>query len=76
MTNNLSILGATGSIGTQALDVCEKRGIRITCLTAHSNDKLLEQQARKYRPHTPPSGCSPGWRAFAFVRQTTQPTPF
>ena len=52
MTNNLSILGATGSIGTQALDVCEKRGIRITCLTAHSNDRLLEQQARKYHPHT------------------------
>ena len=52
MTKTLSILGATGSIGTQALDVCEKRGIRVTCLTAHSNDKLLEQQARKYRPHT------------------------
>ena len=52
MTKTLSILGSTGSIGTQALDVCEKRGIRITCLAAHSNDRLLEQQARKYRPHT------------------------
>ena len=52
MTKTLSILGATGSIGTQALDVCEKRGIRISCLTAHSNDRLLEQLSRKYRPHT------------------------
>lgn len=52
MTQSLSILGSTGSIGTQSLDVAEKLGMRVTCLTAHSNDRLLEQQARKYRPHT------------------------
>ena len=52
MTQTLSILGSTGSIGTQSLDVAEKLGMKIACLTAHSNDRLLEEQARKYKPHT------------------------
>ena len=51
MTQTLSILGSTGSIGTQSLDVAEKLGMKIACLTAHSNDRLLEEQARKYKPH-------------------------
>lgn len=50
MTEKLSILGSTGSIGTQALDVCENAGIAVTALTANSNAKLVEAQARKYRP--------------------------
>ena len=50
MTEKLSILGSTGSIGTQALDVCENAGIAVTALTANSNAKLIEAQARKYRP--------------------------
>ena len=50
MTEKLSILGSTGSIGTQALDVCEKAGIAVTALTANSNAKLIEAQARKFRP--------------------------
>lgn len=50
MTEKLSILGSTGSIGTQALDVCEKAGIAVTALTANSNAALLEAQARKFRP--------------------------
>lgn len=50
MTKYLSVLGSTGSIGTQALTVCEKLGIKITALAANSNIKLLEQQARKFKP--------------------------
>lgn len=50
MTEKLSILGSTGSIGTQALDVCEKAGIKVTALTANSNSDLLEKQARKFHP--------------------------
>lgn len=50
MTEKLSILGSTGSIGTQALDVCEKTGTEVTALTAGRNYELLEKQARKYRP--------------------------
>lgn len=50
MTEKLSILGSTGSIGTQALDVCEKTGTEVTALTAGRNYELLEKQARNYRP--------------------------
>ncbi len=50
MTNHLSILGSTGSIGVQALDVCETLGIRVTSLAAYKNSALLEAQARKFQP--------------------------
>lgn len=46
----LTILGATGSIGVQALDVAERLGCGIAALTAGGNAALLEQQVRKYRP--------------------------
>lgn len=50
MTEKLTILGSTGSIGTQALDVVDMRGYEVVALTADSNYKLLEQQIRKYKP--------------------------
>lgn len=50
MAQKISILGSTGSIGTQSLDVAEKRGYEIVALTAGSNAKLLEEQIRKYKP--------------------------
>lgn len=50
MAKKLTILGSTGSIGTQSLDVAEKRGYEIVALTAHGNYKLLEEQIRKYKP--------------------------
>lgn len=50
MAKKLSILGSTGSIGTQSLDVAEKQGYDIIALTAGSNAELLEQQIRKYKP--------------------------
>ena len=46
----IAVLGATGSIGTQALDVIERLGYGVTALTAQSNARLLEEQARKHRP--------------------------
>lgn len=47
----LSILGSTGSIGTQALDVADICGdIKVCALSANSNIKLLEEQIRKYKP--------------------------
>lgn len=46
----VSILGSTGSIGTQSIDVCEKHGLEIIALAAHSSVDLLEEQARKFRP--------------------------
>ncbi|MBR2589445.1 MAG: 1-deoxy-D-xylulose-5-phosphate reductoisomerase [Clostridia bacterium] len=50
MTKNLSILGSTGSIGTQAIDVVRMRGMAITALCANKNTALLEQQAREFKP--------------------------
>lgn len=50
MINNISILGSTGSIGTQALDVVDKLGLNVSALTAASNIDLLEKQIRKYKP--------------------------
>lgn len=48
--NNLTILGSTGSIGTQSLDVARKHKINITGLAANTNTKLLEEQAREFSP--------------------------
>jgi len=50
MTKNLVILGSTGSIGTQALEVCENINIRVLGLSAFENIDKLEMQARKFRP--------------------------
>ena len=50
MTNNLSILGSTGSIGTQAIDVAQKLNIRVSAITANSNVKLMEEQIRLLQP--------------------------
>ena len=46
----LSILGSTGSIGTQTLDVARMHNIKVTALTANHNINLLEQQAREFHP--------------------------
>lgn len=46
----VSILGSTGSIGTQSLEVCEKHGFEVTALAVHSSIDMLERQARKFRP--------------------------
>ena len=47
----IAILGSTGSIGTQTLEVCDiTRNYEVCALSAHSNIVLLEQQIRKYKP--------------------------
>lgn len=46
----VAVLGSSGSVGTQALDVCEKLGVRVDALTGGRNDKLLEEQIRRFRP--------------------------
>lgn len=50
MNKNVSILGSTGSIGTQSLEVCEKQAFNIVALAAHSSVKLLSEQVRKFKP--------------------------
>ena len=48
----VAILGSTGSIGTQTLDVIDRHSelFEVYALTAHSNIDLLVEQAKKYRP--------------------------
>lgn len=50
MTKRISILGSTGSIGRQTLDVAEKLQIPVAALAALRNVELLEAQCRKFRP--------------------------
>ena len=49
--HKISVLGSTGSIGTQTLEIArEYKGISIEAMSAHSNIELLEQQAREFKP--------------------------
>ncbi len=50
MTENLSILGSTGSIGKQSLDVCRKCGYGVKALTAFSSVDEIEKQSREFKP--------------------------
>ena len=50
MSRVISILGSTGSIGRQTLDVCDKLKIRVAALTAQASIRRMEEQCRKYRP--------------------------
>lgn len=46
----LVILGSTGSIGTQSLEVAKQQGYKVTGLVAGGNIELLEKQAREWKP--------------------------
>ena len=50
MVNTISLLGSTGSIGRQTLNVCREQGIQVAALTARSSIDLLEEQAQAFRP--------------------------
>lgn len=48
---NLSILGSTGSIGTQTLKIVrENEDLKVMAIAANSNIELLEEQAREFKP--------------------------
>lgn len=46
----LSILGSTGSIGTQSLDVCRMHSYTVKCLTANTDVDKMEEQIREFKP--------------------------
>ena len=50
MVKCVSILGSTGSIGRQTLDIIDNLGLPVAALTAGSNAERMAQQCRKYRP--------------------------
>lgn len=50
MKKSLCILGSTGSIGVQSLDVARNMGYEVSALTANNNVSILEKQIREWRP--------------------------
>ena len=48
----IAILGSTGSIGTQSLDVARQHGYEVSSLAAWKNIELLERQIREFKPKT------------------------
>ena len=50
MTRSIALLGSTGSIGRQTLEVARELGLTVAALTANSSVDLIEQQAREFCP--------------------------
>ena len=50
MKTTISLLGSTGSIGTQTLQVARELGLTVAALAANRSVELLERQAREFRP--------------------------
>lgn len=50
MKKKIALLGSTGSIGTQSLDVCEKAGYEVTAVAANTDVKAVEEQVRHFHP--------------------------
>ncbi|MBR5286354.1 MAG: 1-deoxy-D-xylulose-5-phosphate reductoisomerase [Clostridia bacterium] len=50
MQSSITLLGSTGSIGKQTLDVVRNLGLTVESLSAHSNAKLLADQCREFKP--------------------------
>ena len=50
MNKSITVLGSTGSIGRQTLDVAKNLNLKVTGLCAQSSVALLEQQAREFNP--------------------------
>ena len=50
MVKSVSILGSTGSIGRQSLDIISHLGLQVAALTAGTNAERMAQQCRQYRP--------------------------
>ena len=50
MVKSVSILGSTGSIGRQSLDIISRLDVQVAALTAGTNAKLMAQQCRQFHP--------------------------
>jgi 1-deoxy-D-xylulose-5-phosphate reductoisomerase len=50
MAKQVTLLGSTGSIGTQSLDVIRAEGFSVFGLSAHSRVELLEKQIAEFHP--------------------------
>ncbi|MDA0729436.1 MAG: 1-deoxy-D-xylulose-5-phosphate reductoisomerase [Bacteroidetes bacterium] len=63
-TRGIAVLGSTGSIGTQALDVIrdQKHALHVEVLSAHSNADLLVKQALEFKPNAVVIGDDSRWK--------------
>ncbi|MBS7227267.1 MAG: 1-deoxy-D-xylulose-5-phosphate reductoisomerase, partial [Oscillospiraceae bacterium] len=50
MTRSIALLGSTGSIGRQTIEVVRELGVAVAALTANSSVDLIERQAREFSP--------------------------
>ena len=50
MVNCVSVLGSTGSIGRQSLDIISRLPVRVAALTAGTSVELMAQQCREFKP--------------------------
>ena len=50
MVKNVSILGSTGSIGRQSLDIISRLDVQVAALTAGTSAQLMAEQCRQFRP--------------------------
>ena len=48
LKKRISVLGSTGSVGEQALDVADKFNLQVTSISANKNFLRVEEQARKF----------------------------
>ena len=64
-TRGIAILGSTGSIGTQALDVVrdQRDALHVEVLSAHRNAELLIAQAKEFKPNVVVIGDDAKWKA-------------
>ena len=62
-TRGIAVLGSTGSIGTQALDVIREQGdaLHVEVLSAHNNADLLVKQALEFKPNVVVIGNEDKW---------------
>ncbi|HAI00575.1 MAG TPA: 1-deoxy-D-xylulose-5-phosphate reductoisomerase [Flavobacteriales bacterium] len=63
-TRGIAVLGSTGSIGTQALDVIREQGdaLHVEVLSAHNNADLLVKQALEFKPNVVVIGNEGKWK--------------
>lgn len=69
----LAVLGSTGSVGTQTLDVAEKNGYSVTGIAANTDWAAVERQIRRFRPLTA-AMCSESAAAELRIRTADCPT--
>ena len=50
MKEKITVIGSTGSIGTQTLEICREKNIRVLGLSSYKNIDLLEEQIREFKP--------------------------